>query len=88
MSCGGGHYLNWTRINSGDENAATIRVITWAIIKVSPGALGQIWHSPGDQGGRPEQKYFPSDPRLEWPAEGPLLKAACFRKFQIECPDR
>ena len=38
--------------------------------------------------GRPEQKYLPSDPRSEWPAEGPLFKAACFRKFQIAYLDR
>ena len=38
--------------------------------------------------GRPEQKYLPSDPGSEWPAEGPLLKPACFRKFQIAYLDR
>ena len=38
--------------------------------------------------GRPEQKYLPSDPRLEWPAEGLLFKPACFRKFQTADPDR
>ena len=38
--------------------------------------------------GRPEQKYPASHPRSEWPAEGPLFKAACFRKFQIAYLDR
>ena len=27
-------------------------------------------------------------PRLQWPAEGPLFKPACFRKFQISDPNR
>ena len=36
----------------------------------------------------PEQKYLSSDPRLEWPAEGPLFKPACFHNFQIAYPDR
>ena len=36
-----------------------------------------------------EQKYLSSDQRLEWPAEGPLFKHACFHtKFQIAYPDR
>ena len=38
--------------------------------------------------GGPEQKYFSSDPRMEWSAEGPLFKPACFHKFQIAYPDR
>ena len=38
--------------------------------------------------GGPEQKYLSSDPRLEWPAEEPLFKPACFHKFQIAYPDR
>ena len=38
--------------------------------------------------GRLEQKYLPSDPRSEWPADGPLFKPAYFRKFEIACPDR
>ena len=38
--------------------------------------------------GGPEQKYLSSDPILEWPAEGPLFKPACFHKFQIANPDR
>ena len=25
----------------------------------------------------PEQKYFSSDPRLEWPEKGPLMIQAC-----------
>ena len=31
----------------------------------------------------PQQKYPSSDPRLGWPAEGPLVKPAFFYKFQI-----
>ena len=38
--------------------------------------------------GRPEQKYFSSDPISEWPEEGPLFKPICFRKFQIAYLDR
>ena len=38
--------------------------------------------------GGPEQKYLLSDPRLEWPAERPLFKPACFHRFQIAYPDR
>ena len=38
--------------------------------------------------GGPEQKYLSSDPRLDWPAEGPLFKPACFHEFQIAYPDR
>ena len=45
---GRGRYSNWTRINAGGQNAATIQVIPWAIIEVGPGALGQILHPPGD----------------------------------------
>ena len=37
----------------------------------------------------PEQKYLLSDPRLEWPVEGPFIfKPACFHKFQIAYPER
>ena len=43
-----GHYLSQNRINARDQNAATIQVIPWTIIEVRPGALGQIWHPPGD----------------------------------------
>ena len=38
--------------------------------------------------GGSEQKYLSSDPRLEWPAEGPLFKPTCFHKFRIAYPDR
>ena len=38
--------------------------------------------------GGPEQKYLSSDPRLEWPVEGPSFKPACFHKFQIAYPER
>ena len=60
------------------------RVIT----EVRPEALGQIWYPPGGRSRRPEQKYLPSDQRLEWPAKGPLFKPAYFHKFQIAYPDR
>ena len=43
------------------QNAAAIRVILWAIIKVKPGALGQILQSPGNHKWAPEQKYLPSN---------------------------
>ena len=35
-----------------------------------------------------ERNDLPSDQRLEWPAERPLFKPACFRKIQIAYPDR
>ena len=41
-----GHYLSQTRINDGDQSAASIQIIRWTIIEVRPGALGQIWHPP------------------------------------------
>ena len=37
--------------------------------------------------GRPEEKYLPSDQKLEWPEEGPLFQPVCFPKFQIAYPD-
>ena len=43
-----GHYLSQTQINTWGQNAGTIQVIPWAIIEVRPGALGMIWHPPGD----------------------------------------
>ena len=48
LECPGeGPLLNWTRIKARGKNAATIRVVTLAIIEVRPEALGQIWHPPG-----------------------------------------
>ena len=39
---GMGYYSSQTRINAGVHTAATIQVISRAIIKVRHGALGQI----------------------------------------------
>ena len=44
------------------------------IIEVMLGALDEIWHPPGDYGGRLEQVYLPSDSRLDLPGEGPLFE--------------
>ena len=44
--------------------------------QLSKSGLGPLARYGTDQEtiiGRPEQKYLPSDERLEWPADGPLF---------------
>ena len=43
-----GRYSSRTQINAAGQNGATIRITSWAIIKVRPAALGQMWHQPGN----------------------------------------
>ena len=71
---GRGHYLSQTRINTGSQNAPTIQVIPWTILlKSGLEPLTRYGTHQETISGRPEQKYLPSDQRLEWPAEGPLF---------------
>ena len=42
MAWGGGHYSRRSRINAGGPTATTIQIISWAIIEIRHGALGQI----------------------------------------------
>ena len=58
------------------------------LLKSGLGSLARYGTHKETISGRPEEKYLPSDPRSEWPAQGPLFKPACFRKFQIAYPDR
>ena len=58
------------------------------LLKSGLGPLARYGTHQETLSGRPEQKYLLSDSRLEWPAEGPLFKPACFRNFQIAYPDR
>ena len=58
------------------------------LFELSPGPLLKSSLGPLAISGRPKQINLPSDPRSELPAKGPLFKPACFRKFQIACPDR
>ena len=58
------------------------------LLKSGMGPLARYGTHQETISGRPEQKYLPSDPRSECPAEGPLFKPACFRKLQIAYLDR
>ena len=58
----------------GAQNEATIRVTSQAIIKVRPVVLVQ-YGTNQTISGRLELVYLPSDPRLEWPVEGPSFWA-------------
>ena len=71
-----GMALEWW--GGGGQNTVTIQIIAWTIIEVRPEALGQYCTHQKTISGRPEQKYLPSDPRSELPAEGALFKPACF----------
>ena len=82
---GRGRYSSRIRINVGSKNAATIQVIPGPFLKSGLGSLARYGTH---QETISEQKYLPSDPRSECPAEGPLFKPACFRNFQIAYPDK
>ena len=43
------------------------------LLKSGPGPLARHGTHQETISGRPEQKYLPSDQRLEWPGEGPLF---------------
>ena len=60
---------------------ATVRVFPGTIIEVRPGPLARYGNHQESLSGRLEQKYLPSDSRLEWFGEEPLFKPACFSKF-------
>ena len=57
------------------KNAATIRVISWVIIEVSPGPMVSYGTHQETIRTRPEHIYTPSDTRSEWPGEGPLFES-------------
>ena len=72
---GKGHYSSQTQINSRGQNAATIRVISWAIIEVRSGSLVSYGTHQETISRRPEQMYTPSDIILKWPGEEPLFES-------------
>ena len=57
----------------GVQTVATIQVISGSLLK---SGLGLLFRYGTNQtiNGRLEQVYLPSDPILEWPAEGPLFQ--------------
>ena len=67
---------------------ATIQVIPGPFLKSGLVSLARYGTHQETISRGPEQKYLPSDPRSECPAEGPLFKPACFRKFQFAYPDK
>ena len=67
------HYLSQTRVNTRGQNVATIQVSHGQLLKSGLGHLARYGTHQETMSGRPEEKYLPSDQRLEWPAEGPLL---------------
>ena len=83
------HYSSRTRINAGEEAKMLplSELVPGPLFKSGMGPLARYGTYQDTIRGRPEQKYLPSDPRSEWPLEGPLLKPACFGKFQIAYSD-
>ena len=79
MTWRGGHYLSRTRINAAGPKCDRYS----KIIKVEPGALGQILYSPGDHKWAPAQKYLPSDQDWNGLGKGHFLSWICkqSRKF-------
>ena len=69
---GRSHYSSRTQINAGSQYGATIRVTSW--LKSGLQLLGRYGTDQESISRRPEQVYLPSDPRLEWPGEGPLFE--------------
>ena len=69
---GRSHYSSRTQINAGGQYGATIRVTSW--LKSGLQLLGRYGTRQESISRRPEQVYLPSDPRLEWPGEGPLFE--------------
>ena len=67
---------------------ASIQVIPGPFLKSGLGSLARYGTHQETISGGPEQKYLPSVPRSECPAEGPLFKPVCFSKFQIAYPDK
>ena len=66
------HYSSRTQINAGGQYGATIRVTSW--LKSGLQFLGRYGTHQESTSRRSEQVYLPSDPRLEWPGEGPLFE--------------
>ena len=74
IGLGRGHHSSWTRIN---PEGAKLQPLS----ELSTGPLLKSGLRPLAISGRPRQRNLLSDPRSEYPAEGPLFKPACFRKF-------
>ena len=71
---GRGRYSSRIPINVGGKNAVTI---SGPFLKSGLGSLARYGTHEETISGGPEQKYLPSDPRSECPAEGPLMIQAC-----------
>ena len=67
-------YSSRTQINAGGQNRATIRASPRPLLKSGLQSYGRCGTHQETISRRPEQVYLPSDPRLEWPGEGPLFE--------------
>ena len=72
---GGGRYSSRTQINAGGPKTGPLfESPPRPLLKSGLQPLGRCGTHQETISRRPEQVYLLSDPRLEWPGEGPLFK--------------
>ena len=63
-----------SQINAGGQNGALFESSPRPLLKSGLQPLGRCSTHQETISRRPEQVYLPSDPRLEWPGEGAIIR--------------